>query len=155
MSILQGLKDPSITRLKATRHTLQTVEYRALESWIQFEERLCSDTRYTVLRESIVSQIATHQNVIPWIKLLNKDVNEIERLYSDYVLFEDNVYWNYEKMTLFSTPKIILVKCQHLIQLYNIDDKSQNDNMTQQMLNNLHFLSEQELIKNSQACEPM
>jgi len=105
MSILQGLKDPSITRLKATRHTLQTVEYRALESWIQFEERLCSDTRYTVLRESIVSQIATHQNVIPWIKLLNKDVNEIERLYSDYVLFEDNVYWNYEKMTLFSTPK--------------------------------------------------
>jgi len=94
-----------------------------------------------------------HSSFLPIpLELIDKNVLELEVLH-DFFFQDDMPLLNFEKMHGLAAHNKIVVHCQKSIQIFNIDDDNQNNKTTQNLLNNLIVLSEEDLQKYSEICE--
>jgi len=153
MYLLEGLKAPPVARLKLTRKSLSEIEPRALEAWQQLEERLCSHPNYSLLRDSIQTQLSHHQEVVvPWLKLIEKDIVDLEVL-NDFFFQEDIPLLNFEKMYGLANHKRIVINSQKSNYIFNIEEENQNNKILQNLMDSLIVLSEEDLHHYSYICE--
>jgi len=148
-----GLQSRSVERLALTRDKLQASSKEAYKTLSD----ICGDPKCVPLKKLAARKLEQNRVVLPWFKLLDRAVTNIEVSYNDVVLHPQGglPLLNFEKMWVYG---------EQIRYFYEFHDKTHaitcKKNFSlgvlalREYLQNPPVLSEEELMNHSLVCEP-
>eukprot|EP01124_Arcella_intermedia_P024911 TRINITY_DN4311_c0_g2_i2.p1 TRINITY_DN4311_c0_g2~~TRINITY_DN4311_c0_g2_i2.p1 ORF type:complete len:1018 (+),score=258.08 TRINITY_DN4311_c0_g2_i2:85-3138(+) len=152
MFVLEALNAPNVVRLTKTFSKLEDMEPIAYEAF-QKLKRLWTPEDFSFLKTSVSNQLQQlDEAVIPWLKVIDKDIEKLEML-QDFVFLDETPLLNYEKMYGMALIKKLIINTQKSLHCFNIDEDHQNNSILQTLLQNLPISSPEDRERCSRACE--